>query len=48
MCKRDEGYREEEIIEETGWCKECKLDCKYAGHELRDVDPDYPYGERKF
>lgn len=31
ICERDESFTIEEIIEETGWCKGCKLDCPNKG-----------------
>jgi hypothetical protein len=31
ICERDEGFTIKEILEETGWCKECKLDCPNKG-----------------
>lgn len=42
MCKIDEGFTEKEILEETGWCKDCKQVCPMAGKEIRDVWPNYP------
>lgn len=42
MCKIDEGFTEKEILEETGWCKNCKQICPMAGKEVRDVWPNYP------
>ena len=32
-CKWDEGFTTKEMIEETGKCKECKMDCEMAGKE---------------
>jgi len=31
MCKYDEAFAEQEMLEETGYCKNCKLDCPNAG-----------------
>ena len=31
MCKYDEAFTEKEMLEETGFCKCCKLDCPNAG-----------------
>ena len=31
MCKFDEAFTEKEMLEETGYCKDCKIDCPNAG-----------------
>lgn len=31
MCKYDEAFTEKEMLEETGFCKDCKMDCPNAG-----------------
>ena len=31
MCKYDEAFTEKEMLEETGFCKDCKMDCQNAG-----------------
>lgn len=31
MCKYDEAFTCKEMLEETGFCKHCKLDCENAG-----------------
>lgn len=36
MCKYDEAFTEQEMLEETGYCKICKMDCPNAGKELVD------------
>ena len=36
MCKWDEAYTEKEMLEETGYCKECKLKCNNSGKERKD------------
>ena len=36
MCKYDEAFTEREMLEETGYCKTCKMDCPNAGKELLD------------
>lgn len=33
MCKWDEAFTEQEMLEETGYCKDCRLDCPNAGKE---------------
>ena len=33
MCKYDEAFTEDEMLEETGQCAKCKLDCKNAGKQ---------------
>lgn len=33
MCKYDEAFTEKEMLEETGFCKCCKLDCPNAGKQ---------------
>lgn len=35
MCKFDEAFTEREMLEETGFCKNCKLNCPSAGKELK-------------
>ena len=34
MCKWDEAFTEQEMLEETGYCKDCKMDCPNAGLTL--------------
>lgn len=36
MCKFDEAFTEKEMLEETGFCKDCKMDCPNAGKEMSD------------
>lgn len=36
MCKYDEAFTEKEMLEETGFCKCCKLDCPNAGKSNTD------------
>lgn len=33
MCKWDEAFTEQEMLGETGYCKDCRLDCPNAGKE---------------
>ena len=33
MCKYDEAFTEKEMLEETGFCKGCGLDCPNAGKQ---------------
>ena len=36
MCKFDEAFTEKEMLEETGYCKDCKMDCSNAGKTNND------------
>lgn len=39
MCKWDEAFTESEMLEETGRCKDCKLECRNAGKSgLKESD----------
>ena len=40
MCKYDEAFTAKEMLEETGRCKICKLNCPMAGKEMADVYSD--------
>lgn len=31
MCKYDEAFTEQEMLEETGSCMKCRMDCPNAG-----------------
>lgn len=31
MCKYDEAFTEQEMLEETGSCRKCRMDCPNAG-----------------
>ena len=33
MCKYDAAFTEKEMLEKTGFCKDCKLDCPNAGKQ---------------
>lgn len=33
MCEYDEAFTQDEMLEETGFCKDCKLDCPNRGKE---------------
>lgn len=52
MCKYDEAFTEKEMLEETGQCADCKLDCKNAGKRLICRDCEYAkyndHWKRKF
>ena len=37
MCKYDEAFTEKEMLEETGFCKCCKLDCPNAGKSKTEL-----------
>lgn len=36
MCKYDEAFTEQEMLEETGYCKTCKMNCQNAGKVFVD------------
>lgn len=36
MCKWDEAFTEQEMLEETGYCKDCKMDCPNAGKTFKE------------
>lgn len=36
MCKYDEAFTENEMLEETGRCEMCKMDCPNAGKVFSD------------
>lgn len=38
MCKWDEAYTMNEMLEETSRCKDCKLNCENAGKQLSEED----------
>ena len=35
MCKYDEAFTQAEMLEETGFCKNCKFDCPNRGKNER-------------
>lgn len=37
MCKYDEAFTEKEMLEETGYCKDCKMDCRNAGKQNSEI-----------
>jgi len=38
MCKWDEAFTMNEMLEETSRCKDCKLNCENAGKQLSEED----------
>ena len=36
ICKYDEAFTQAEMLEETGYCKNCKLNCPNRGKESHD------------
>lgn len=52
MCKMDEAFTEDEMLEETGQCADCKQVCKNAGKRLICRDCEYAkyndHWKRKF
>lgn len=36
MCEYDEAFTQAEMLEETGFCKNCKLDCPNKGKEVAE------------
>lgn len=38
MCLYDEAFTIEEMLEETGYCKLCKLNCPNKGLEVCEDD----------
>ena len=38
MCKWDEAFTMDEMLEETSRCKDCKLNCENAGKQLSEED----------
>ena len=37
MCKYDEAFTIMEMLEETGFCKDCKMDCPNKGKTMENV-----------
>ena len=38
MCKWDEAFTEEEMLEETDRCKNCELNCENVGKQLTEEE----------
>ena len=36
VCEYDEAFTQTEMLEETGYCKNCKLNCPNRGKESHD------------
>lgn len=36
MCEYDEAFTQTEMLEETEFCKNCKLDCPNKGKEVTE------------
>ena len=36
VCEYDEAFTQAEMLEETGFCKACKIDCPNRGKESHD------------
>ena len=45
MCEYDEAFTVQEMLEETGQCKDCKLNCLNAGksEDEPQLDPNKEY-----